>query len=575
MHGETSADHRIGRWTLGVVAALALGAFPPGLARAGGGSQNLALVVNPDDPDSLAVANCYIELRAIPASNVIYIPWALDARNTSGLQFKNRILKPALDKLAERGLTEQIDYLVFSSGFPYLIDFVPVYKDQQFAPQLRPTTSLTSATYYGHFVLAERKEMFSLNSNFYHAPASGGASASVAFSGAKQWTPGGIPVENGGLKYLLSTALGVTHGRGNTAEEIIASLRRAKSADGSKPPGTIYYMQNDDIRTKVRQEGYAAAIRELAALGVKAELIPGMVPAGKRDVAGVTTGVPFARFETAGNTLVPGALIDNLTSNGGKLMITRELKPQTRISEFITHGAAGASGAVVEPYAIAAKFPSPALHVHYARGCSLAESFYRATAAPFQLLIIGDPLCQPWALPPRVKVDGLGAGAISGVVNLAPAAAYPDSRRASRFEVFVDGVRLTTTDPGQVLALETAKLADGWHDLRVVAIDNTPVAVQGAWEREVWVKNGEEALQLTAEDPQRFALSATIVLAATATAAGDVEVFHNERTLGVVEGGTGKLSVAAMTLGKGTVKLYAKQAGERPLRSHSLAVEIY
>ena len=44
------------------------------VVHAGGGPQNVAVIVNPANPDSLQVANAYIELRQIPKSNVFYIP---------------------------------------------------------------------------------------------------------------------------------------------------------------------------------------------------------------------------------------------------------------------------------------------------------------------------------------------------------------------------------------------------------------------------------------------------------------------------------------------------------------------
>jgi hypothetical protein len=43
----------------------------PSLALAGGGPENVALVVNADSPDSVAVAGEYVRLRQIPALNVI------------------------------------------------------------------------------------------------------------------------------------------------------------------------------------------------------------------------------------------------------------------------------------------------------------------------------------------------------------------------------------------------------------------------------------------------------------------------------------------------------------------------
>ena len=45
----------------------------PQSARAGGGPENVAVVVNADSWASLAVANKYVALRRIPECNVIYL----------------------------------------------------------------------------------------------------------------------------------------------------------------------------------------------------------------------------------------------------------------------------------------------------------------------------------------------------------------------------------------------------------------------------------------------------------------------------------------------------------------------
>ena len=48
--------------------------FSPGQeARAGGGPENLMLVVNADDPSSMLLANHYVRLRKIPPCNVVYL----------------------------------------------------------------------------------------------------------------------------------------------------------------------------------------------------------------------------------------------------------------------------------------------------------------------------------------------------------------------------------------------------------------------------------------------------------------------------------------------------------------------
>jgi hypothetical protein len=256
------------------------------------------------------------------------------------------------------------------------------------------------------------------------------------------------------------------------------------------------------------------------------------------------------------------------------MLIRPETNPQTRISEFIRLGAAGASGTVVEPFALAAKFPSPALQVHYARGCSLAESFYQAVAAPCHLLVIGDPLCHPWAVTPKVTVAGIVAGAAAaGTVAVTPKATYPDARQASRYELFVDGVRTAEAKPDDPIALDTTKLADGWHDVWVVAIDNTPIAVQGGWIGEIQVKNGSDLLQLAADPPQTSS-SGAFSFSVSGTSSADVEIFQNGRSLGIVADGKGTLNVPASTLGPGKVKVTAVQAGTPGVRSRTIVVDV-
>jgi hypothetical protein len=555
-----------------LLAAVAASVLNCAIAVAGGGPQNVALLVNSNDPNSLAVANCYIELRQIPATNVVYIPWKGNDRGTSGLLFRDAIMKPALAELEQRGVLPQIDCIAFSSGFPYLIDCARMWPNEQFDRTSRPVTSLTSAAYLYQFLLAERKEMFLGSVNLYYAPTVAGKTKSRAFTASEGWGPNGP--EPGGLKYYLSTALGVTHGQGNTVDEVIASLRRSKKADGADYRGTIYYMANNNVRSKVRDAGYRDAVAELAAIGVNGVVDQGTAPLAKPDVAGLTTGTPHLLLRDSGSTILPGALVDNLTSAGGQMMLREETNPQTRISEFIRLGAAGASGTVVEPFALAAKFPSPALHVHYARGCSLAESYYLSVAAPCHLLIIGDPLCHPWAKTPKVSVPGFDATKpLKGDVALTPAAAYPDGRQASRFEAIVDGVRTATANPGQPLTIDTTKLADGWHDLWVVAVDNTPIAVQGGWVGGVEVRNGKGSVLLSVVTPSA-GIDESVVLKVTATEKGDVEVFQNSESLATVAGGEGEVSIPAKTLGRGKVKLTAIQAGTPGVRSRSLTVEI-
>ena len=92
-------------------------------AAAGGGPENLFLVVNPKSPDSLNVANHFIQLRHIPAGNVLYLPWNPKAEEVAIDGFRSQILNPIFEAIAARRLSAQIDYIVYSCDFPWLVLF--------------------------------------------------------------------------------------------------------------------------------------------------------------------------------------------------------------------------------------------------------------------------------------------------------------------------------------------------------------------------------------------------------------------------------------------------------------------
>src|SRR5439155_20914049 len=111
---------------------------------------------------------------------------------------------------------------------------------------------------------------------------------------------------------------------------------------------------------------------------------------------------------------------------------------QTKLTEFLRYGAAGASGTVAEPLAIWMKFPLPYVHVHYAEGCSLAEAFYQSVFGPYQLLIVGDPLARPFAKFAQVTLAA-AKGPLSGTVTLAADSKPATDRPLADVEWWVDG----------------------------------------------------------------------------------------------------------------------------------------
>ncbi|MEO6788865.1 MAG: hypothetical protein ABI318_22310, partial [Chthoniobacteraceae bacterium] len=344
-----------------------------------------------------------------------------------------------------------------------------------------------------------------------------------AFRSSVGWLPSGQPVEAAkGIRYMLSTVLACTSGRGNSVPEAIRSLQRSIGADGSRPKGTIYFMENRDVRSTTREWGFRRAAEMLRDIGVGAEIEEGVLPRNKDDVAGVTIGAAEFSWESCGSRLLHGAIGDNLTSWGGAL---GENDGQTPVTEFIRYGAAGASGTVTEPYAIQAKFPTPFLHFHYAEGCSLGEAFYQSVAGPYQLLIVGDALCAPWKKELRVVPGDLTPGSVlKGMFRLSPAARSATGITAAVFELFLDGRRVAAVPAGRTLDINTTDATDGPHELTLVASGSDAISTRGSATIPVIIRNGESQLHTTAAESVTW--DKPLDITAKAPGASSIIIYH-------------------------------------------------
>jgi uncharacterized protein (TIGR03790 family) len=551
-------------------------------AWAGGGAENVLLLVNSNSLNSKTIANHYIALRNIPASNVVYIDWRGGLEGAQGIYFSQQILEPAIKAIGERGLSAQIDYVVYSCDFPWRLSLESLLPDYQFVPATKPWASCTGATYLWQYVRDKNPALVMPVVNFYVSPNDRGniqtcqqmsMTESRGFHSRYVWAPDGSRTNDPakGQSYLLSTMLGVTTGRGNTVDEIVAYLRRAAQADGTQPRGTFYYMKNNDIRSKVRHACYDAAAALLKQMGAVAVVLPGVWPNGAKDVLGIMTGTADMDFSKAGVRLMPGAICDNFTSYGGML----EDKPwQTPLSEFLRYGAAGASGTVFEPLALQSKFALPSLFIHYARGCSLAESYFQSVAGPYMLLIVGDPLCQPFAVAPQVSLDGLQPGQeVKGMLVIKSTATALPPRHVGALELFVDGRLVARFAAGQAPQLDTEKLADGYHELRVVAINGDAIESRGRAILPLVVNNHGRKLELSAKTTS-IAATDMVEISASQPGATSIVVRQNRREVARIEGAQGEASVLAATLGRGPVLLQAESSGPEPALSEPLQLEI-
>lgn len=403
---------------------------------------------------------------------------------------------------------------------------------------------------------------------FRHGP-------TVGFRSAFSWGLNGMvnSTQDQGERYLLSTVLAVNRNRGNSEKETLDYLQTSIAADGTQPRGTFYFTKTGDVRTKTRFKGIDETIEELQKMGHRCEIETNRTPLGRDDIIGCSIGAPRFNWKNAKNRIMPGAICENLTSYGGRFMPTNR---QTPLSHFLRYGAAGSSGTVIEPYAIQAKFPHPRIHVHYARGCTLAESFYQSVAGPFQLLIVGDPLCKPWAKIPKVTLKGdiLSAGSVSGKMNFELGASSKPTVLV--IEMYLNG-RLARRIPrpgfGNII-VDTTTVPDGYHEFRFVGVASGTVGTRGRVIAPVMVNNNNQQVSLTAKSVAAE-IGNTFEFSIKGKGASDLLLSHNDRVLWRGKGESAEFSLPAHLFGRGKVRVQAiGRFEDQSVRSRPMEIEI-
>ena len=205
------------------------------------GPHELVVLVRQGDTDSQEIADLYAGLRGIPPSNII--PVALPKRIGDEISlgdFRERVFKPALGAMIRRGLHEHILAVAYSSGFP-----TRVKTDSGL------TLSLTGATFaHGKEVNPEQVLKGQLYNPIFAAPAMPGqpAVASRSLDAYQRKLKMEMP--------LCSMMLGVVRKDASSGAEVKAALVRSKSADATRPPGTVFFYDTDDVRSTARDWQY-------------------------------------------------------------------------------------------------------------------------------------------------------------------------------------------------------------------------------------------------------------------------------------------------------------------------------
>ncbi len=516
---------------------------------AGGTGDNALLIVDPNNAESMYAANYYKNARDIPDANVLYMyPSA-----SNYVAFTGANEDGFIGTLFNRGIRDHIDYVVVMPGSPHLLSAQGLVVDgcssvNNFAIPSAYTMALISDDILpGGVPVTLRNEYYDDNTN----PRS--------FDSNWRWLNGSRSTNNNAKRYFIGAMLGYTGERGNSIAEIIDLIDRSVAADASQPAGTFYFMNNaGDPARNVRAGFFAATVAAINGLGGSAEVINGVLPLGRNDCLGVMTGAAGPDIVGGNFTLLPGSFGDHLTSYAGAFQIGS----QTKMSQWITKGASGSAGAIEEPCNYNGKFPHPNFHTLYFQGMTLGECFLRSQGfVPFQILLYGDPLTQPWANPPMVMVPNPPTDPVSGVVQFSASAStsIPGAGIAG-LDLLVDGVLRDSIANGGTFTLDTTDLPDGPIDVRVAAYDDTRVTTQGRWLGTIQVNNRGRSAALTPTSGTNGDLSTPFAfqLSAAGGTVTELRLVHGSRVVAAAGGSPANLTVYGQNLGAGPVDVYAE-----------------
>ena len=304
----------------------------------------LAIVINDDDPNSVAVGDYYRQRRAIPAANVVHVripgkPHRLDAARFA--QLKEQI---------DSKLSPDIQAVLMVWTAPYAVE----------------CNAITGAYSMGYDPAQCAKTC-----------AAGRPSSYFNADARRPYAELGMR-----LSMLLPT---------ESVEEAKALIDRGVASGFRAPPATAYFLQTSEAARNSRAQFFPPNGR-IAAKRLNTRVLKQDTLENADDVMIYETGMANVNgLDTI--KFLPGALADHLTSLGGDLLGEGQMSSL----RWLQAGATASYGAVSEPCNYWQKFPNPSVLLkHYVQGNSAIEAYWKSVAWPTQGLFLGEPLAAPY-----------------------------------------------------------------------------------------------------------------------------------------------------------------------------------
>ena len=307
-------------------------------------AKQVAVIVNDEEANSVAVATYYQQARQIPEENVVHVRIPHSPHKLKVEEFN------ALRQQIESRIGPEIQAIVLVWTAPYAVE----------------CNSITAALTLGFDAKQCKKTC-----------APGKPSPYFDSRSRQPYTDLGIRIA-----MLLPT---------DSIERAKLLIDRGVISDFRLQPATAYFLITSDKQRSSRAQLFPPS-GKLPRLQFQIKTLHENEIAGEQDIMIYQTGrVSVPNLDTLG--FLPGALADHLTSSGGDLLGTSQMSSL----RWLDAGATASYGTVSEPCNYWQKFPHPQVLLrHYLAGETAIEAYWKSVAWPMQGVVIGEPLAAPY-----------------------------------------------------------------------------------------------------------------------------------------------------------------------------------
>jgi uncharacterized protein (TIGR03790 family) len=310
-------------------------------------ARRLAIVINDDDPDSVAIGGYYRRRRAIPLANVVHVR----------IPGRPHELAPGAFFQLKREI------------------------DRQLAPAVEAVLMIWTAPYKVGCHGITGAYTLGFDAALCAQPCAAGRPSGLFNA------PDRLSLRERGLR--LSMLLPIA-----SRAQAKALIDRGLASGRWTGPAHAWYLRTSEAPRNARAiffppAGYLPA-HDLTVHRLQADVLD-----GASDVLVYQTGkAQVDKLDTI--HFLPGALADHLTSHGGELEDSRQMSSL----RWLEAGATASYGTVGEPCNHWQKFPNPAVLLrHYLMGDTAIEAYWKSVAWPSQGVFIGEPLAAPFRAP--------------------------------------------------------------------------------------------------------------------------------------------------------------------------------